>query len=342
MSQCADPRSIAQWPGAPRVDPCLPSPSHSHRSAAAPPTADHDRGAVSHWRHRGLRHTSIRCVAQGRRGARDAGAIQRGSGALSGCIALGCSRSRLLCDGAFVLSPASQAESGCVPRVLQRAVLHKHSETGSHCHHQTRSAASERTTQQEGSARSPAFLLLAQALTVCLFVVCVFAAAWHNDVVVGGICCRFEAVAAVASASAEATEEKNNKVEALESTGSQAAQSRIYIMTLGVLAPYRTRGIGRDPANAQRRTIDRKGAPFWLIARVSCCSCCVLCVGAKLLRQITEYAESHSDIADVFLHVRLHCAAHQHIALAATAARRSRCKLRASSMRAAGGDTPCR
>jgi len=93
--------------------------------------------------------------------------------------------------------------------------------------------------------------------------------AWHSDVVVGGICCRFEAAAPspATAASAEATEEKNNKP-AAASTAS-GSEKRIYIMTLGVLAPYRGRGIG-----------------------------------STLLRQIVEYAESHADVAEVFLHVQ--------------------------------------
>lgn len=92
--------------------------------------------------------------------------------------------------------------------------------------------------------------------------------AWHNDVVVGGICCRFESVKSSAGegASAEVTEQRNSK----QSDVQPAEQKRIYIMTLGVLAPYRGRGIG-----------------------------------SKLLRQIVEYAESHSDIADVYLHVQV-------------------------------------
>lgn len=144
-------------------------------------------------------------------------------------------------------------------------------------------------------------------------VVCVVrVVAWHNDVVVGGVCCRFEAVAAPASSSAADTDDKNNK--ASEVSHSAQAQNRIYIMTLGVLAPYRGRGIGaRDMPHCVRagrlRAVTRCLSLFILRSthfvrswRMFCI--CVFFPGGKLLRQILEYAESHSDIADVFLHVR--------------------------------------
>lgn len=137
-------------------------------------------------------------------------------------------------------------------------------------------------------------------------------AAWHNDVVVGGVCCRFEAVAAPASASAADTDDKNNK--ASEVSHSAQAQNRIYIMTLGVLAPYRGRGIGRRAKRHCEQGL-RAAADLALPlpALRSAHSCTRVAFGfsvdfpgGKLLRQILEYAESHSDIADVFLHVRRH------------------------------------
>ncbi len=56
------------------------------------------------------------------------------------------------------------------------------------------------------------------AVHMCDYVVCVIIhTAYFNDVVVGAVCCRIE---------------------------TEGDQKKIYIMTLGVLAPYRQLGIG--------------------------------------------------------------------------------------------------
>ena len=104
--------------------------------------------------------------------------------------------------------------------------------------------------------RTSHLLLLLGRLIVLRSLLCVACTpAWHNDVVVGGVCCRFEAVAAPASASAADTDDKNNK--ASEVSHSAQAQNRIYIMTLGVLAPYRGRGIGRANKTTWRAGVAR-------------------------------------------------------------------------------------
>lgn len=54
-------------------------------------------------------------------------------------------------------------------------------------------------------------------MTNMLFDVFYFVPAYFNDLVVGGVCCRVEV---------------------------EGDQKRLYIMTLGVLAPYRRLGIG--------------------------------------------------------------------------------------------------
>ena len=56
---------------------------------------------------------------------------------------------------------------------------------------------------------------------VCTTVMTLFIlhAAYFNDIVVGGVCCRIE---------------------------TEGDQRRLYIMTLGVLAPYRRLGIGKN------------------------------------------------------------------------------------------------
>ena len=48
---------------------------------------------------------------------------------------------------------------------------------------------------------------------------CLFPAVYFNDIVVGGVCCRVE---------------------------TEGEQRRLYIMTLGVLAPYRRLGVGEE------------------------------------------------------------------------------------------------
>jgi hypothetical protein len=61
--------------------------------------------------------------------------------------------------------------------------------------------------------------------------------AWHNDVVVGAICCRFESVAAPQATKDDEVENSNNKDEAVAPAPVSAAagpQLRIYIMTLGL------------------------------------------------------------------------------------------------------------
>jgi len=87
--------------------------------------------------------------------------------------------------------------------------------------------------------------------------------AYYNDVVVGAVCCRVD----------QPTVAANNSVQ-------QQQGKRLYIMTLGCLAPYRRLG-----------------------------------VGTKMLDHVMDIAAKEGNVDSIFLHVQGNCCTAQHIDL---------------------------
>ena len=122
--------------------------------------------------------------------------------------------------------------------------------------------------------------------------------AYHNDVLIGAVCARIDAAAGLTA---------------------DTHLRRLYIMTLGVLAPYRRHGIGTthsthpvpcQPSHMRtwtHHTCTALVAHCCAAVSVRVCHACV-CVlaalGRRLLQAILDFAQGSSEVGEVFLHVQ--------------------------------------
>lgn len=106
-------------------------------------------------------------------------------------------------------------------------------------------------------------------------------AAYHNDVIVGAIACRLEA---------------------------HGTAAKMYIVTLGVLAPYRGMRVGETYINC----IHQQNPQIVRQVNIAICPCLSSCTiakfvfaGSRLLQQSLFEAGQDSNITEAYLHVQI-------------------------------------